>query len=491
MFPASFTTNFVKPHSNIIVMAEKKPSRIAGLIRKTIRFAKYCISGVWSDPRKTLKVRIIKTLNLSVNSFLDTGLQIKSMALTYSTVLAIVPAIALLVAIGRGFGLQDSLQQQLYNFFPSQHTAISTALTFVDSYLTEATQGIFVGVGIIFLLWTLISLLSSIEDAFNSIWDVVKGRSFVQKVTDYIAICLLIPVLMICSSGISIFMSTTIQDNLYLPFLTPVINVILEMTPLVLSWLAFTLSFFLIPNIKVNFKYAAIAGAFSAIGFQILQLLFVNGQIYVSKYNAIYGSFAFLPLLLIWLQLSWMVLLAGCVLTYSLQNVFTFNFMGDMADLSDNSRHNIALILMAVIAKRFENNRPPLTRSELAMKYNLPVRIIGKILDRFYIAKLIYYVQLPEGRTGISPAVEIKDLTVGKFLTIVNMAGSTQPVPDFGIIYKDLLDILDPLREKALSLYDDLLITDLPIPTPSQISALLIDDFSETLDIVNDPDTKP
>ena len=106
------------------------------------------------------------------------------MSLTYSTVLAIVPAIALLVAIGRGFGLQDYLQEELYNFFPSQHKAISTALSFVDSYLTEASQGIFVGIGILFLLWTVISLLSYIEDAFNTIMDIRRQRSFYQKITD-------------------------------------------------------------------------------------------------------------------------------------------------------------------------------------------------------------------------------------------------------------------------------------------------------------------
>ncbi|MDE6339111.1 MAG: YihY/virulence factor BrkB family protein, partial [Muribaculaceae bacterium] len=222
-------------------------SRVAVRIKK---FITYSISGVWNDPRRTTGVRLIRTINLAVNSFLNRGLQNRAMALTYSTVLALVPTIALLVAIGRGFGLQDSLQEELYNFFPSQHTAISTALKFVDSYLNSATQGMFVGIGILFLLWTVISLLSYIEDAFNMIWDVKHERSFYQKITDYIAICLIIPILMICASGVSIFMSTTIQDNLSVPFLTPLVNVILEAAPLLLCWVAFSLSFMLIPNTK-------------------------------------------------------------------------------------------------------------------------------------------------------------------------------------------------------------------------------------------------
>ena len=117
---------------------------------------------------------------------------------------------------------------------PSQQKAVSTALSFVDSYLNQASQGMFVGIGIVFLLWTVISLLSHIETAFNTIWDIKRERSLYQKITDYIAICLIIPVLMICSSGVSIFMSTTIQDKLNLPFLTPFVNIALEATPLIL-----------------------------------------------------------------------------------------------------------------------------------------------------------------------------------------------------------------------------------------------------------------
>ena len=298
-------------------MEDKKQSFITRLINKASEIANYCWTGVWKETKDTTGIRLLKVANLSVRSFLDRDLQTRSMSLTYSTVLSIVPAFALLFAIGRGFGFQKLLEDQLMTSFPAQKQGITFALKFVDSYLAEASQGLFVGIGIIFLLWTLISLLSYIENAFNQIWDVKRDRAIYQKVTDYIAICLMVPVLMICSSGVSIFMSATIQSNNHFAFLTPFVNIALEASPVVLAWFAFSLSFFLIPNTKVSFKYAAIAGAVCAIFFQVLQMLFVNGQIYVSKYNAIYGSFAFLPLLLIWLQLSWLILLFGCVLSYS------------------------------------------------------------------------------------------------------------------------------------------------------------------------------
>lgn len=456
----------------------KNTSKISGFFSSMFTRLKgavdYCTTGVWNDPRQTTRVRLIRTANLAVNSFLDRGLQNRSMSLTYSTVLAIVPAIALLVAIARGFALQDYLQEELYNFFPSQHKAISTALTFVDSYLTEASQGMFVGIGILFLLWTVVSLLSYIEDAFNMIWDVRRQRSMYQKITDYIAICLIIPILMICSSGVSIFMSTTIQDKLTLPFLTPVVNVVLETAPVVLCWLAFSMSFMLIPNTKVSLKYATISGAICAIAFTILQLLFVNGQIYVSKYNAIYGSFAFLPLLLIWLQLSWLLLLSGCVLTYSLQNVFTFNFNGNSDKLSLDGWHSIALIVMAVVSQRFIEREAPISTLDIARSYNLPIRIVSKIVQKLHVANLLYTARINDNGFGEIPAVELQNFTVEDFLRAYNSEGEMNFIPDIREIYANLFAIILPLREKCYAEYSSLLIRDLPIPTPAQIEQILL-----------------
>lgn len=166
----------------------------------------------------------------------------------------------------------------------------------------------------------------------------------------------------------------------------------LDLAPLFFAWAAFSISYWLIPNTKVEFKYAAVAGAFCAIAFYIIQLLFINGQIYVSKYNAIYGSFAFLPLFLIWLQLSWLIMLIGCVLTYSMQNVFTFNLLGNDQQLTVETRLRTAIIVMAVVAQRFLNRQEPLTSSQFAADYNLPVRVLGQTLQRLKEGGLIYSV---------------------------------------------------------------------------------------------------
>lgn len=288
--------------------------------------------------------------------------------------LAIVPALALLFAIGRGFGFQNILTTQLFGYFPSQQKALEAAFRFVDAYLAQASEGIFVGVGILFLLWTLISLVSSVEDAFNKIWGVKYGRSLWRKITDYTAIFLILPVLMICSSGLSIFMSTTLQEAVPLKFMSPAISVILDCATIVLTWLFFTGVYMLIPNTTVKFKNALMSGILAGVAFQVLQWLFVTGQLYVSKYNAIYGGFAFLPLLLIWMQLVWVICLSGAVLCYSSQNIFRFSFTSEVTDISALYRRKITLAIMAVVAKRFKMGLQPLQRRRLrgGLQYTHP-----------------------------------------------------------------------------------------------------------------------
>ena len=453
---------------------EKKPGFMSRLVDKVMACVRYCTKGVWNDPRNTRKTRLVKTLNLSVSSFFDSRLQGQSMALTYSTVLSIVPAFALLVAIGRGFGLQDVLEKEIYTLFPSQHRVITMGLQFVDSYLTNASQGLFVGIGIVMLLWTVISLLSQIEDSFNSIWCVKQGRTIYQKFTDYIAICLIIPVLMVCSSGVTFFMTDVVRDNLVLPFLTPVINTSLELVPLFLSWLASTLSYFLIPNTKVKFKYALISGLFAAIGFQILQLLFMNGQMYVSKYNAIYGSFAFLPLLLIWLQLSWLLLLTGCVVTFSMQNVFTYKIMGDMSTISTTAWHNLAVIVMAIIAQRFLRREKPLTESQIAVEYYLPVRVVDHIVTRLRKVGLVNYIENDDGdEKALAPAQSMEHYTLAEFYRAIDGKELFGPHTVIGDLYPDLLGLSDKHWDRAYATFDSILISDVKLPTPEQIDAKL------------------
>ena len=275
-------------------MSENKES----LIERIKNNIQYCISGVWNDTRALWSVKTIKVINLSVRSFLDRDLQSQACALTYRTVLAVVPALAMLFAIARGFGFQNLMQSELFKYFPAQRQALESALQYVENYLSQASQGVFIGIGLIFLLWTLWSLMSSVEDSFNHVWGVATTRSLPRKFTDYTALFLLLPVLMVCSAGISIFMSDAVQRMFGGHALSPLLHRLLSFTPTLISWIIFTAAYYLIPNTKVRFKGALFAGVLCGTLFQCVQWLFVTGPLYVSKYNALYGSVAFQPLML-------------------------------------------------------------------------------------------------------------------------------------------------------------------------------------------------
>lgn len=414
----------------------------------------YCSEGVWEEQSNTLKVRIIKTLNLTVRTFLSSDLQSRACAMTYRTLLAIVPALALLFAIGRGFGFQSTLNDQLYSLFPSQHRAIEMALGFVDSCLAQASEGLFVGVGIVFLLWTVISLLDSVEEAFNSIWSVTIDRSFFRKVTDYLAICIILPILMICSGGLQIFMSKAIQRLLPFDFISPLIEIGLDFMSYIFACLFFAGAYLLIPNARVRFKNALVSGILAAAAFQILQWLFLSGQLYVAKYNAIYGSFSFLPLLLIWMQLSWLITLAGALICYSAQNISGATFGRQVDNISLTYRMRVMLAVLSVILRRFHTSQPPLPPSEIARLYKIPSRLVSRIIDRLMLSGLIVRVA-PLGQRDVSadlpvqPASDINTYTVGYVLDKLTTHGDSDFIPSFDEEFPEISDLCNDISQSV------------------------------------------
>lgn len=436
-------------------MTEKKKKatiagRVAALRHRAMKSWNYALTGVWHDRRNSLWVRLVKTLNLTVKSFLSTDLQSTACALTYRLMLALVPALALLFAIGRGFGFQNILTSQLFNYFPSQRRALEVALRFVDSYLAQASEGVFVGVGIAVLLWTLISLISSVEDAFNRIWGVKHGRTLWRKITDYTAIFIILPIIMVCGSGLTAFMSSSIENNL--PFMTPLISVGLDVASVVLIWMFFTGLYMLVPNTKVKFANALPAGILAGIAYQVLQWLFVSGQLYVSKYNAIYGGFAFLPLLLIWLQLVWLFTLTGALLCYSAQSISDYALDDEIYGISFNYRRRIGVGLLAVMVQRYVRGMEAMTAQDLERSFGVPQRLVQILLGEMEDMGLICRV-MPVNRSEslrYQPARDLRSMTVGEAVDAFRDHGTAGFVSAFNTDFKVLADLLDQADEASL-----------------------------------------
>lgn len=435
---------------------------------RILSFWKYCSDGVWEDPRNTLKVNIVKTANLTVRTFLSADLQSKACAMTYRTLLAIVPALALLFAIGRGFGFQNFLQKQLYSYFPSQTKALEMAFSFVDSCLAQASEGIFVGIGIIFLLWTIISLLSNVEETFNEIWGVATDRSIFRKVTDYLAICIILPILMICSGGIQVLMSTTIQKLLPFDAMTPFVTVLLDCMSYLFGWLFFIGAYMLIPNTKVRLKNAIPAGIIAGTAFQILQWLFVTGQLYVAKYNAIYGSFSFLPLMLIWMQLSWLITLAGALICCSAQNIFLFSFEKQTDSISANYRRKVTLSVLTVILRRFKDGESAMNIKQISENCVVPPRLAKAIalylLDCGLLTKIVTDdIEEVHDDLPLQPTMSLDYYTVGNVLKVLSSHGASDFIPKFDERFGNIDKLCDSITDSIIKSRQTTLLSDIEV----------------------------
>ena len=430
-----------------------KPSffqRITRIQKKIIYYWDYFNVGVWRETRSNIRINTVKTISLAFKSFLNTDLQSKACAMAFRTMLALVPALALIFAIGRGFGFQNILEDELFGLFPAQRGAISESLKYVDSYLNTASEGVFVGIGLIFLLYTLISLLSSVEDSFNEIWGIKNNRSFWRQITDYTALLLILPVLMICASGLTLFMSSTLQSILHFSFMTPIIGFILKFASWVFMWLFFTAAYVLIPNTKVKFTNALIAGILAGSAFMILQWIFVTGQIYVTRYNAIYGSFAFVPLLLLWLQLTWIVCLSGALLCFSSQNIFQFSFSSEINSISPQYRCKVTIAIAAIIVQSFTRKLDVPTRQSITKNYGIPSRLVGDIIDNLHEAKIInrVVVNAKEEIYGYSPAIDPNELTVEYLLRQLIKEGRDNFIPKFNNEFPGVNNIIDEISNE-------------------------------------------
>ena len=441
---------------NLSLLVEKWRMRVCGWMH-------YVSDGIWEQPDDRWHVRFLKVVNLSVRSFTDRDLQSQAASLTYSTLLATVPVLAMLFAIARGFGFQNLLRSQLFNSLPAQKEVLENAFTFVESYLNQASEGIFVGVGLIAMLYTLISLISNVESTFNLIWGVKQGRSIWRKITDYTAIFLILPILMICASGINVFMSTALQEALPFEWLTPMVSWLLDVAAMMLTWFFFVGAYLMIPNTSVPFKNAFLAGTLTGVGFTVLQWLFVSGAVYVSRYNAIYGSFAFLPLLLVWMQLVWVIVLAGAVVCYSTQSIGRFRFLGQVNKISTDYRLTVLLAVLSTIVKRFDSGLPPIDALEISRSRGIPLSLADASVNRLVELRLVDRVVVNERKDlyGYNPSMPTSDITVGVVIRRSLESGQSDFIPGFAQLYPRVVSSVRKLESATLDIADTIYLRDI------------------------------
>lgn len=404
----------------------------------------------------------LKTFILAVRGFSEDNLQIKASALTYYTLFAIVPVFALILAIGRGFGFQDLIINSISKQFTVQSPVLPYLLEFVNKYLTHAQGGVFVGVGVAVLFWSVMSGFRRIELIFNDIWQVKKGRTIAVQLSTYFSLMLIVPIFIVASSGLSLFVLTKLSDLFANGLLSPLLNFVLKLSPFFINWILFTGLFIVVPNTKVKILPALAAGVFTGTAFQLFQILYIKGQVYLTAYNAVYGGFAVVPLLLLWLQISWLIVLLGAELSYAAQNIHNYEFDADAQNVSRRYKDFMALLIMRTIVKKFENAEEPPQIEQISVENTIPMRLVAGILNQLVELDLVSEIIDEKTKTkAYQPALDINKITIAYLYNKIEQQGSEGFVLENEKQFESIWTKLESLRLKARNVDGDVLIKDL------------------------------
>ena len=374
---------------------------------------------------RRLGYRLVKTIILAIRGFIAEKLNIRASALTYSILFAIIPLFALIIAIGKGFGVEKMIEDSLQNTFIGQSNMPPIVMGFVERYLETTQRGIFIGIGIAILFWSVMNFFMQVESAFNSIWQVKKLRSPLSQFTTYFSSILIIPLLIVFSSGLSIYVSSSVSQTYVYHVLSPVLRFGVKFIPYFINWIVFTILYIVIPNTRVRFKNALIAGIIAGSAFQAFQMLYINGQVYLSRFNIVYGSFAAIPLLLLWIQISCLIVLLGAEISYVSQNIQNFEYERDVKNISTRYKNFLTLFITHIIVKQFENQLPPLSAEKIASNYQLPIRIVNELIMKLVDVSILIEINPDNSKNKTyQPAIDINQLTVNMLLTKLDNHGS-------------------------------------------------------------------
>jgi len=395
------------------------------------RLIHFFTTGIWRisrgdvSPLRYLVVKVLKKILLAVRFFTAKRVMTKASALTYSTLLAIVPILAVVFAIARGFGYNKYIEVWFRDALSSQPQAADIIIGFVNSYLVHTKSGVFLGIGLLFMLYTVLMLVSNIEEAFNEVWQVKKSRSVFRTFTDYLAMFFVFPILIVLSSGISIFLATVADRMPDFLMLGSAVRTLIDLIPYVLMSLMFIALYIFMPNTKVKLSSVVVPGILAGIAMQGLQFVYIHSQIFLSSYNAIYGSFAALPLFMLWMQISWTICLFGAELCYTNQNLDYYDYDANAGEISHRYRLMLCALLMSRICKRFAEGRKPYSVLELREETKIPIRFVNDLLYELIDAHLLTEVTSDEKgeESRFMPSEDLGNLTLGTMVDRLEARG--------------------------------------------------------------------
>ena len=428
--------------------------------------------AIWNTPlselsrRKSYIFKQLRIIVLAVRGFLNDKVQLRASALTFYSLLSVIPVAAIVFAIAKGFGLDQTLQDLIIKKSGSEQEVLSWLLQKARIAI-EKTRGDYIaGIGMIILFWSVMSLLNHIESSFNHIWQISSSRPWYRKFTDYLTIMLIAPVFIILSSGITGFQVTTLPDYMnnapILDFFKPVISFLVKFAPYFLSWVALTVLYIIMPNAKVKFMPALISGLIAGTILQGIQWLYIDLQFGISKLNAIYGSFAAVPLFIIWLQTSWTVVLLGAEISFANQNLSRYEMESEALNISTYQKRALVLMIMHMIIRNFMLGEKPISAEYIAVNLKIPVRLARDILQDLSSANLVSIIHENEEKERLyQPALDVNRLTVSYVFSRLDKKGVEQIMVIRNKDYEKIISMLEKFDKLIAKSDANILIKDL------------------------------
>ena len=365
---------------------------------------------------------------LVMKGFVEDQCIIRASALTFTTVLSIVPFLAVAFSISKGLGLQntDFIRDMLMRVSAGREQVVENILGYISNTNVK-TLG-WMGVGT--LLVTVYMMLSTIEQAFNNIWHVARGRTPWRKFTDFFSVILVCPLVVLLATSFTVTLQQheLVQTLLAVSAIGFIEAVLLKLAPFILLWLAFTFIYSFIPNAKVRFSSAALGGAVASILWQLAQWVYISWQIGFNNYNAIYGSFAQLPLFLMWLYISWVVVLLGAEVSFAFQHLKTFTKQRFIRRAGLRQRQKMAMLMLLEMTQRFLNGEPQADVSEVSDGLMIPEEMVVEIMAGLEAEGLVLMGEQEDHRY-YTPAVDPGMITVTRILRAVAGMDSGQDGP--------------------------------------------------------------
>jgi len=428
--------------------------------------------AIWHTPLteiskwKVFLFRQLRIIVLAARGFSKDKVQLRASALTFYSLLSIIPVAAIAFAIAKGFGLDKNLEKIILDNFDMYQDMLIPILTKARSAIDDTRGGYMAGVGVIILFWSVMSLLEHIESSFNSIWQIRSSRPWYRKFTDYLTIMLIAPVFIVLSSSITIFIGTALPEFMsrapILEFFKPIISFLVRFAPFFITWLTLTILYIIMPNAKVKFVPALISGIVAGTALQVLQWLYIDLQFGIAKLSAIYGSFAAVPLFILWLQSSWLIVLLGAELSFANQNVSQYEFESESLNISNFQKRALVLMILQMIIRNFVVGEKPISAETIANTLRIPVRLARDILQDLSHVNLVSIIHENEKKERLyQPALDVNKLTVSYVFSRLDKNGTEQIMVTKNKDYDKVILMLDKFDRLVAKSNSNVLIKDL------------------------------